>query len=201
MKHFYQGIQGWIRSIPQVYEEQVKKAKDGAHFVEVGAWLGKSTTFMAVEIINSGKDIQFDVVDAWFPVDEYLINAVNKHTKPNQYVKLKKRLANKESTYGIFLENIKPVRSTIGTIYHMKSTRAAEEYEDASLDFVYIDAAHDYDNVIADIKAWLPKVKPGGTLAGHDYGSIGVYRAVNEVFKKEQIKIVNNRTKSWVISV
>lgn len=40
---------------------------------------------------------------------------------------------------------------------------------DASLDWVYIDAAHDYDSVRKDLRAALPRMKPGGIIAGHDY--------------------------------
>jgi hypothetical protein len=49
------------------------------------------------------------------------------------------------------------------------STIAAQKFNDGSLDFVYIDANHNLPNVIADINAWLPKVRSGGIIAGHDY--------------------------------
>src|SRR5207253_8367684 len=42
-------------------------------------------------------------------------------------------------------------------------------FADASVDFVFIDAGHDFNSVCNDIRVWLPKVKPGGVLAGHDY--------------------------------
>jgi hypothetical protein len=54
-------------------------------------------------------------------------------------------------------------------IIRKPSVEAAKDFPDKSLDFVYIDALHYYDNVIEDIKAWLPKVRKGGMLAGHDY--------------------------------
>lgn len=41
--------------------------------------------------------------------------------------------------------------------------------EDRSLDFVYIDANHDYLSVMNDIDFWLPKVKMGGAIGGHDF--------------------------------
>jgi len=66
----------------------------------------------------------------------------------------------------------------------MDSIRAANCYPSQWFDFVYIDAAHDYKSVKADIKAWLPKIKSGGWLCGHDYGYFdGVTKAVDELFK------------------
>jgi len=50
-----------------------------------------------------------------------------------------------------------------------------------SFDFVYIDAAHDYASIYADIQAWLPLVKVGGFIAGHDYMH-DVKRAVDQIF-------------------
>ena len=49
------------------------------------------------------------------------------------------------------------------------SVTAARMFADASVDWVHLDARHDYTNVMADIQAWLPKVKPGGWLSGDDY--------------------------------
>lgn len=49
------------------------------------------------------------------------------------------------------------------------STDAAKDFEDGSLDFVYIDANHQDPYVTQDIKAWAPKVRSGGIVAGHDY--------------------------------
>lgn len=52
------------------------------------------------------------------------------------------------------------------------------------IDMVFIDADHDYEAVKSDILAWMPHVKPGGIVAGHDYAQQfpGVVRAVNELF-------------------
>lgn len=65
------------------------------------------------------------------------------------------------------------------------SMDAVEDFEDESLDFVYIDADHDFQNVANDVHEWLKKLKKGGILAGHDYvkhkgpSRIHVYQAIN----------------------
>jgi hypothetical protein len=55
-----------------------------------------------------------------------------------------------------------------------------EEFEDHSLDFVFIDADHRYEPCRKDILLWKPKVRPGGFLMGHDIHEVGVLRAVKE---------------------
>lgn len=55
------------------------------------------------------------------------------------------------------------------TLLRQSSVEAASQVEDASLDFVYVDASHLLPDVIADIAAWAPKVRRGGIVAGHDF--------------------------------
>jgi hypothetical protein len=87
-----------------------------------------------------------------------------------------------------------------GNVVHYRNTslEGADRIPDNFLDFVYIDACHDYDNAIADIQAWRPKVKTDGFLCGHDYGQShnGVQRAVDEIFGKPD-KVFSDR--SWMI--
>jgi len=71
------------------------------------------------------------------------------------------------------------------TLLEMDSLQASPRFDDSSIDFVYIDATHEYESVRDDIAAWWPKVKPGGLLAGHDFCeghpiTAGVVRAVRE---------------------
>ena len=49
------------------------------------------------------------------------------------------------------------------------SMDAVNDFEDESLDFVYIDANHTFDYVMEDIINWSKKVKKGGIVSGHDY--------------------------------
>ncbi len=71
-------------------------------------------------------------------------------------------------------------------VHRLDSTSAAARFADATLDWVYIDADHSYQAVLADLKMWAPKIKPGGMLAGDDYawhdekGTLSVKRAVHD---------------------
>ena len=49
------------------------------------------------------------------------------------------------------------------------STVAAASFADSSVDFVYLDARHDYLGVLQDLRSWWPKLALGGVMAGHDY--------------------------------
>lgn len=60
------------------------------------------------------------------------------------------------------------------------SENAVHQVRDNDLDFVFIDALHTYEAVKQDLKAWYPKVRSGGLVAGHDYRWGGVGQAVNE---------------------
>jgi hypothetical protein len=57
-----------------------------------------------------------------------------------------------------------------GVIFHrLPSFEGAKDFEDGSLDYVYIDGDHSFDFVMLDLIAWSPKVRQGGIVAGHDY--------------------------------
>jgi hypothetical protein len=81
-------------------------------------------------------------------------------------------------------------------VWRMTSLEAASLVPDTTLDFVYIDARHDYDSVKEDLKAWFPKLRPGSILAGHDYldgvrdeGVYGVRSAVDEFARAEGLRV------------
>lgn len=70
------------------------------------------------------------------------------------------------------------------TLYEMPTTEAARWYDDHYFDFAFVDADHLYEAVKADIDAWVPKIRYGGMMLGHDYSPAfpGVMKAVDEVF-------------------
>ena len=57
------------------------------------------------------------------------------------------------------------------TMIKKSSLEAVRDFETESLDFVYIDASHTFDNVMRDIIEWGARVRRGGIISGHDYGN------------------------------
>src|SRR3989344_644546 len=85
------------------------------------------------------------------------------------------------------------------------SMDAVKEFADESLDFVYIDANHNYEYVVADIAAWSKKVRKGGIVCGHDYSdkfNFRVIGAVNGWCRSYNIKPLflwqDDRSPSWM---
>lgn len=72
-----------------------------------------------------------------------------------------------------FYPNIISHFSKISNVKIIKSSsiEASKMFTDSYFDWVYIDAAHDFNNVLADLVSWYPKVRSGGLIAGHDYTS------------------------------
>ena len=83
-------------------------------------------------------------------------------------------LAVSEGLEGEFGDRFRLVRSP--------SAIAAKEFDDLSVPFVFIDGDHRYEAVLADLRAWWPKVGGRGVLVGDDHLWPGVARAVNEFF-------------------
>ena len=155
MRHIYKEEnfgEDWF-TFPDLYSRMVRKFPSGSTFVEVGSWKGKSSAYMAVEIANSNKEIRLYCVDTWEGSREHRENASARDLS---------------GLYRIFLENMRPAEHYYIPL-KISSLEASRKFKDNSLDFVFLDASHEYEDVKDDILAWLPKVKPGGFLAGHDY--------------------------------
>jgi predicted O-methyltransferase YrrM len=184
MEHFYQNIEGWF-TYPELYKKMANHFPDGSRFVEIGVWKGASAAYMAVELINANKKIEFDCIDNWNGSVEC----------PEQ------NLSNDPDwLFNHFLQNMEPVKEIINTI-RKNSLDACDSYEDDSLDFVFIDAEHFYESVFADISAWYPKVKNStGIIAGHDYSwSDDVKRAVHEFFDPLNLQI-QEQEGCWIVN-
>jgi hypothetical protein len=128
--------------------------RPGMVVVEVGSWVGNGSTRAIVETIRPAGGRAY-CVDTWAGTD----NVVHHRRLREQY----------PSMFPLFAENVRryggeeAVRPLI-----LPSTDAARLFPNRSVDLVFIDGDHSYSAVKRDIAAWLPKVRPGGILCGHD---------------------------------
>jgi hypothetical protein len=148
--------------------------------VEIGVKLGKYSDYL----LSNWKGAKLISIDPWLEAEpeEYIDRA---NVPQDQHEQFYKRTRELLAQYGPRSE-----------IWRLGSVEGAAKVPDRSVDFVYIDARHDYDSVKEDLEAWFPKVRPSGVIAGHDYadgefpqGIFGVKRAVDEFFAARGIPV------------
>ncbi len=167
----WQEIPGWSEDIERLYDHVTKTCADDATLVEVGVWFGRSVVMLGQKLLELGKaDVKVFAVDSFTGSDgvtpemRATIDAMGGSYLKLFEVNLRKALVDRV---------VRPVQGD--------SAGAAEQFVDGEVDFVFIDADHRYEAVKRDILAWLPKVKRGGVIAGHDFLDPDVNRAVKEL--------------------
>jgi hypothetical protein len=178
MKYISDSIEGWFsEDDKKFYYTMFKRLPTNSKIVEIGAFKGRSSSYMAHLIANSTKTIKFYCVDTWEGSPEHQKGGTCED----------KDVLN-NSLFSVFENNMLPFAGFY-TPVKRTSLQSASLFNDNDLDFVFIDASHDYKSVMSDIKAWLPKVKQGGVIGGHDYFHPPINLAVTQVFSKTDFVI------------
>lgn len=115
---------------------------------EIGVWEGAFAETLCMVI----QGLHLTCVDPWKPYAEY-------RERKNDEKRLNKAFRDTQ-------RRLKPWNCTI---LRMTSLEAAAQTKDGSMDFVYLDGNHEKSHVLADLAAWMPKVRRGGILSGHDF--------------------------------
>jgi predicted O-methyltransferase YrrM len=149
-------IDGWMTATELNWLHDTAKQMES--IVEIGAWKGRST-----HALLSGCKGTVWAVDH-FQGSEGEEEAHKEAKEKDIEVELMKNVGH--------FPNLKVLR--------MASVEAAKQFEDKSVDMVFIDGGHTYKDLKADIEAWLPKAKK--LICGHDWGITSVEAAVTERF-------------------
>lgn len=168
------GENGWF-DFEDLYDETSKLTISG-DFVEIGSWMGMSYTYLAIKSPNR---------TVW-AIDTFQGDPLN----PEEQRRIKEGSLD---LYSIFKENCKSL-GLLSRAIVQESSLAAQHFQDESCAFIFVDGGHSYEQVIKDLKAWYPKLKEGGIIAGHDYDSPGVIKAVKEFFDN---KAINTSLRCW----
>lgn len=143
---------------------------------KVGAELGCKTGRTTKYLLKQVPDLHLIAVDLWGPLPD-LDPAYESWDFGAMYRR--------------FLGNTRSHQDRL-TILRMRTNEACYRVEDGSLGFVFIDADHSYESVMEDLELWVPKVKAGGMVSGHDTHFPGVYRAITEYFPKGDLSMVRH---------
>lgn len=169
-------IDGWFRW-RSAQEEAASWFPEGSCFVEVGTYLGRSLCSLGDVVKRSGKTFTIVGVDTCRGSGPEGLRRKDAHGAA---------AARHGGTFaGELHKNVLDCGygDTIMLIV-ADSVSSSRLFADASVDWVHLDARHDYASVKADIQAWLPKIKRGGWLSGDDYDEPKwpeVVKAVNDL--------------------
>lgn len=177
-----------------IYDLAVRDyAHPGATFVEIGSALGESTLHLMNAIDDKGLTGQMDV----FPVDIW--EKMEFVCQP-QATKVVSDISKQHGVYIAFLaimrkhdvlDKITPLR--------MPSAVAAKLFDDNSVDFVFVDGNHTYPYVKKDLEVWIPKIRNGGLIAGHDFNDWEVAKAVSEFIPKSALSLYEQKDTTEVL--
>jgi predicted O-methyltransferase YrrM len=182
MKHVTNKEQTWMRDATSTEGllDLIKELGDNSdkRMIEIGSFVGESTVLFAQS---------FGSVTA---IDPFMEGYDDKD--PTSY------LFEFNNVYETYLDRTKDY-TNIKTL-KMTSDEGYDALKFNEWDFIYIDGLHTYEGVKNDIKNFLPLVKKGGVIGGHDYTNriphlVGVYQAVNEMFGQPDKVFGDN---SWI---
>lgn len=131
--------------------------EDGFTVVEIGSYLGASTAFLAFAALRKSGTVH--------AVDPWMNNAMGAEGE--------------RDTRGEFARNTAPFAHYIVAHQGFSSDIAAQG--PIPCDMLFIDGDHSYDAVAADLRLWLPSLKPGGILSMHDIDHPPVKKAFEDV--------------------
>ena len=96
----------------------------------------------------------------------------------------------------LFIERTKDIPNIVKI--RKSSMEAVKDFENESLDAVYIDAAHEEEFVREDIREWRKKIKPGGLLCGHDFW----LPYIEKILREEGLNDITTSTDtSWCVPI
>ena len=167
-------IPGWF-SYQKLYDEVIEKLPNNSNVIELGSWMGKSTNYFATKLKETNKNVRFTAIDTFkgsVGYDNLLHRTMLKPFDNDLYTEF--------SNNSIISNNFDDIQIVKDT-----SDNAKNLFLNNSQDFIMVDAGHEYDDVKNDINNWFYKVKPGGIIAGDDFGTNlfeGLTKAVDEYF-------------------
>lgn len=149
---------------------------------KIGCEIGIHTGDTTINLLKKLPSIEiYHAIDPW---KSYVKYDGKEYRKPGH-----RKITTWDDAYNFFIKRTQPYKNKL-RIYKMKSTEAVNKIENESLDWIFIDANHEYEYIKENLEIWIPKVKKNGIVSGHDYGGkwTGIKQAVDE-YVSNKIKL------------
>ena len=187
----YKDVPGWVNDAEFIYEEMVNEAQDGDHFVEIGTFLGQSTTHLAQLIKDSKKKLSFDTLDLFWLIP-HTLNNYEQAGHPKSFYDYYNDIM--EEWDLDIINIIRHPLKVLGVVDYVNFITCEEQYahsiyKDNSLKFVWIDGDHGKDVVYNDLVNFWPKIKIGGTIGGDDIHYEEVLNDVKKFSKEYKVDV------------
>lgn len=187
-------LQGWNGNHPAL-KKCVQEIRPSI-IIDLGAWKGLSTSFLAQSAIEIGIDVTVIAIDTWLGSPEHW----NHGRKDNIFSNLKTKNGY-PSLYYTFLSNMVLLGLTNNVIPLPQTSDNAYiilKNHKIRADLIHIDAAHEYDPVMKDAENFWEILRPGGILIGDDYAWPGVAKAAHEFADSLNLDL-EIREPKWII--
>lgn len=176
--------QGWNGN-HNIFHKYVEETRPRT-IIEVGTWKGQSALNMADSCKKLSTETIMFCVDTWLGSLEF-IDGRNPHL-----IDALKLVHGFPSVYYQFISNVMHRGHQDVIVPIPQTSHIAAKYfrsQGIKAQLIYVDASHEYEDVIKDIDAYMPILKKGGIMFGDDYGFYGVKQAVDEFFNSRGMRI------------
>lgn len=157
--------------------------------VEVGVWMGRFSQYLLRELTRGSNTLicrQRPAAHQHYMVDPY------RHYKCTPTQRDKQCLINQTEFDRIHDQVVHDFHAlkygnctsvvrnfSAAGAHHLAASQATRRF----LNFAYIDARHDYEGIMEDLRTWWPLMRRGALIGGHDYTTTGVAMAVHDFIK------------------
>ena len=157
--------------ILRVFREHLNPEGTKTRIAEVGIARGDLSHEMTKALLKDGGNVEYHGIDPFF----------GSYDQKDAFSKLLSSIGNSSRWADAILQNLGDLGCNF-ILHHKPSLLAVGDFQNSSLDVIFLDGDHTYSGLVFDIRAWFPKLKKGGILGFDDFGwnFPGVVRAAVE---------------------
>lgn len=155
----------------EIMDYAASKLKLNDICVELGSYLGGSVIRLAKSLQKANTVCEIYAIDNWLcqniSLESLLWSKLKKHSEVLEQFQTNLQQHNLEDIIKVLVKD---------------TVIAAECFLDKELNYLFMDASHDYGGLKKELEVWLPKVSDRALVAVHDWPDHNIQKAIREVF-------------------